>query len=36
MKCPKCGSEKTRKEYYLGSQTGDYECLACGNTFWGG
>lgn len=29
LKCPNCGSTNIYKEYYLGSQTGDYECGGC-------
>lgn len=33
-KCPQCGSTSVAKEYYLGSQTGDYVCGDCGETAW--
>lgn len=32
--CPKCGSHNVVKENYLGSKTGDLECLDCGDTWW--
>ncbi|MFB6873778.1 hypothetical protein [Streptomyces sp. NPDC056323] len=28
-----CTHPTLKKEYYLGSQTGDKECTACGKTF---
>ena len=28
-----CTHENIEKEYYLGSQTGDYVCTSCGKTF---
>ncbi len=28
--CPKCGSGNVHKEYYLGTQTGDWVCSDCG------
>jgi hypothetical protein len=30
---PACAHEKLDREYYLGSNTGDYVCLTCGETF---
>ena len=33
-KCPQCGSTSVSKEYYLVSQTGDYECGDCGEVAW--
>lgn len=28
-----CSHDEIDKEYYLGSQTGDYVCTSCGKTF---
>lgn len=33
MACPYCGSTNVSKEYYLGTQTGDYVCNDCKETF---
>ena len=30
-----CEHPKLMKEYYLGSQTGDYICTTCGQEGWG-
>lgn len=32
--CPYCGSSNIKKEYFLGTQTGDYICLDCKETFF--
>lgn len=29
LRCPDCRSTNVTKEYYLGSQTGDYVCNDC-------
>lgn len=33
-RCPTCGSDKIRKEYHLGAQTGDWICSDCKNSGW--
>ena len=30
---PPCDHPNLDKEYYLGAQTGDYVCIACGESF---
>jgi transcription initiation factor TFIIIB Brf1 subunit/transcription initiation factor TFIIB len=34
LRCPKCCATNICKEYYLGSQTGDYVCGGCGEVAW--
>lgn len=32
---PPCSHERIEKEYHLGSDTGDYVCVTCGQSAWG-
>lgn len=32
---PACAHKELDREYYLGSNTGDYVCVTCGETFSG-